>query len=217
MKVAAFFDMDKTLITKNGAKTWMMREYRLGHLGVGHLVRGTFHLLLNHFGIVNIEHAMRQAISTLKGLTEEEVIRATEEWFAEDMVPHAAPGAQAAVDGHKKQGHLTVLHTSSSPYASKCAVEHFGLDDFLCSTFEVVDGKLTGDFVPPLCYGEGKVGYAKEYAEREQIDLSASYFYTDSFTDLPMLLAVGHPMIVQPDPRLKREAERRGWPIVDWT
>ena len=217
MLTAAFFDMDKTLVTENGAKLWMLREYRLGHLGKGHLVRGTFHLLLYHFGIVNIDHAMRKAIATLKGLTEDEVRQATEEWFAEDMVPHAAPGAQAAVDGHREKGHRTVLHTSSSPYASKCAVDYFGLDDFLCSTFEVVDDRLTGDFVPPLCYGEGKVLYANEYAEREGVDLSASYFYTDSLTDLPMLLAVGHPMIVQPDPRLRREADRRGGPILDWS
>jgi phosphoserine phosphatase len=97
----------------------------------------------------------------------------------------------------------------------RCAVRTFALDDFLSSKFEVVDGRLTGRFEKPLCYHEGKVHYARRYAANHDIDLSKSYFYTDSNTDLPMLEAVGHPRIINPDPRLARIARKRDW-IIGW-
>jgi HAD superfamily hydrolase (TIGR01490 family) len=215
-KVAAFFDLDKTLVTANGGKLWMLREYRHGRISLWQVVRGLFYVLLYHFGIVDMDKAMGEAVSTLKGLDEADVRRRTEEWFAEEMAPKAAPGAPPVIDKHRAEGHLLVLHTGSSPYASKCAVELFGLDHFLSARFEVVDGLFTGNYIKPLCYAEGKVHYGRLFAKEHGVDLSQSYFYTDSLTDLPMLLAVGHPRIVNPDPRLRREAKRRGWPVLDW-
>ena len=65
-----------------------------------------------------------------------------------------------------------------------------------------------------MCYGEGKYHWARVYAEARGIDLARSYFYTDSYSDLPMLRRVGHPVIVNPDRRLRRLALQEGWPIV---
>jgi phosphoserine phosphatase len=64
--------------------------------------------------------------------------------------------------------------------------------------------------------GPGKVHWAEALGDRRQIDLAQSWFYTDSYTDLPMLERVGHRVVVNPDPRLKRAARRRGWPIENW-
>jgi phosphoserine phosphatase len=72
---------------------------------------------------------------------------------------------------------------------------------------------LTGQVVPPVCYGTGKVVWAERFAEEHGVDLSASYFYTDSITDLPLLERVAHPVAVNPDPRLRRLAQKRGWPV----
>jgi len=83
--------------------------------------------------------------------------------------------------------------------------------------YEVNDGRLTGEVIKPLCYGEGKVHYAEVLAAADGIDLDGSWFYTDSFTDLPMLERVGNPRIVNPDPRLRRLARQRDWPILDWS
>jgi HAD superfamily hydrolase (TIGR01490 family) len=217
VRTAAFFDLDKTLITENGARLWMQRERKLGRLGLGKVTQGLFFLLLYHFGIVDIEKAMRKAISTIKGMTLEEIRKETHDWYQEYMAPHAASGAMPAVEFHKQQGHMTVLLTSSSPYASECAVQQFGLDHAICSAYDVKNNRLTGDFLPPLCYGEGKITHACKFAEQHNVDLAQSYFYTDSISDLPMLEAVGYPQIVQPDPRLRREAKRRNWPILDWS
>ncbi len=75
-------------------------------------------------------------------------------------------------------------------------------------------GASPGRSCGPICYGDGKIYWAEQFAEAHGIDLARSYFYTDSVTDLPVLERVGHPRVVNPDPRLRRVAQRRGWPVV---
>ena len=67
-----------------------------------------------------------------------------------------------------------------------------------------------------VCYGEGKVKHAIAYAQKRGVSLDDCSFYTDSTADLAMLKAVGQPVVVNPDPRLMREAKAQGWEIVDW-
>jgi phosphoserine phosphatase len=67
--------------------------------------------------------------------------------------------------------------------------------------------------VPPVCYGQGKVVWAERFAAEWDVDLAASYFYTDSISDLPLLERVGHPIAVNPDTRLRRLARARRWPV----
>jgi phosphoserine phosphatase len=80
----------------------------------------------------------------------------------------------------------------------------------------VADGRFTGRVLEPVCYGLGKVHWAERLAERAAIDLDGSYFYTDSYSDLPMLQRVGHRVVVNPDPRLRRFARKAGWTVEAW-
>jgi len=80
----------------------------------------------------------------------------------------------------------------------------------------VRDGELTGSFNWPLCYGQGKRERAEALLRSLGARLEQTAFYTDSITDLPLLEAVGHPIVVNPDARLRRAAKRRGWLIEDW-
>jgi len=89
-----------------------------------------------------------------------------------------------------------------------------GIEHGICTNLVIRDGRFTGELVEPYCYGEGKIYWAERFASENGISLDDSYFYTDSYTDLPMLEKVGRPMIVNPDALLQAEAEKRGWPIV---
>ena len=215
---AAFFDLDRTLVTVNSGRLWMHREHRLGRINRRQVARGIYYLALYHFGLVNIDRAMGEALETVAGEREEDVRAWTHAWFEEEVLPHAAPGAWPYLEAHRAEGHPLILLTSSSPYASESAVAHFGLDHALSTEFEIgADGRFTGRVAPPVCYGEGKVVRAEALAERLNLDLDRSWFYTDSTTDLPMLERVGFPRPVDPDPRLRRQASRRGWPILSWS
>src|SRR5262249_60856224 len=93
------------------------------------------------------------------------------------------------------------------------AVE-FGMGLWIVNRLIVADGGLPGDAILPLCWGSGKPYWAQRFATDHEIDLQASYFYTDSITDLPMLSLIGHPRPVNPDRLLRRHAHRQGWPIL---
>src|SRR5215475_6350161 len=84
----------------------------------------------------------------------------------------------------------------------------------LVTQLVVREGRFTGEVIEPVCYGRGKVYWAERFAAEHGVELPRSYFYTDSITDLPVLDRVGHPRVVNPDPRLRRLAQRRGWQVL---
>jgi phosphoserine phosphatase len=95
---------------------------------------------------------------------------------------------------------------------------HLGVPDFLCTRLVVgPDDHFTGQIVEPPCFGPHKVTLAERWAAAHGVDLASSYFYSDSYTDRAMLFRVGHPVAVNPDPRLRRLAGQRGWPVEGWS
>ena len=91
-----------------------------------------------------------------------------------------------------------------------------GIAHVVCTVFEERDGLLTGLHVRPACAGNGKVTMAERFASEHDVDLGASYFYTDSHADMGLLERVGIPRVITPDRRLRRQARLRGWRIEDW-
>lgn len=215
-RVAALFDLDWTLLAVNSGALWVARERRVGRISARQHLRALLYLLAYRVNIIDMEHAMRQALQTVKGEREEVVRGWTREWYYEEVAGRVAPGARRALAAHRAAGHRLVLLSSTSPYEAECAVEHLGLDAAITSRYEVRGGVFTGAPELPICYGAGKVHHAEAFATRHGVDLAASFFYTDSASDLPMLRRVGNPRAVNPDLRLRLHAWRRGWPILDW-
>jgi HAD superfamily hydrolase (TIGR01490 family) len=169
-----------------------------------------------HLGFLDMEATLRAALVTIRGVEEREIREATREWWRAEVRPFLAPGARDVLEAHRRRGEPVVLLTSSSRYAAEMARADLALDDALFTAYEVRDGRFTGEPVAPICYGPGKVLAAEAWAEERGVDLRESSFYTDSYTDLPMLERVGRPFAVHPDPRLRVLARARGWPILDW-
>ena len=217
MKRAAFFDLDGTLLSANSGSLWMHRERRMGRLTPKQTIKGLFYIALYKVGFIDMEKVTVEALSTVAGEKETTLRRWTHAWFEEEVIPNVAPAAKSALAWHRSQGHPLVLLTSSSRYESEAATRYFGLDGFLSMGYEVRQGRFTGDVERPMCYGEGKVYHAERYSCDHGICLADSYFYSDSITDLPMLMRVAHPVAVNPDYRLRKRAETCGWPVMDWS
>ena len=86
----------------------------------------------------------------------------------------------------------------------------------LANSFVVEDGTFCGTSKKPLCFGEGKVVLAEQILEQLQCSFSEAFFYTDSFSDVPLLEKVAHPRVIAPDVRLSRYAKKKKWPILSW-
>lgn len=157
-----------------------------------------------------------KAIATGKGESYDALVGRTNSFYRNTVRKLFRPGALKAIESHRSAGDRVVLLTSSTHLLARLVSSELKLDGFLCNELEVEAGVLTGRTVGPLCYGPGKLTHAREEAERYHTLLSACAFYTDSFSDLPVLEAVGRPVAVNPDVRLKRHARRRGWEVFDW-
>src|SRR5581483_5455845 len=152
----------------------------------------------------------------MAGQDEDRFAMSVEAWVRDEVLPHVTDHARAAVRERREAGYRCALLTTSTPYAAWPVARAVGIDDVLSSRLEVRDGRFTGEVVEPLCYGQGKVAMAEQWARDHGIDLKASAFFTDSISDLPMLERVGEPIVVNPDPRLRLVALHRAWPIHRW-
>jgi HAD superfamily hydrolase (TIGR01490 family) len=212
-----FFDLDKTILSVNSGTLWVRREVALGHLSKRHALRAMTWLARYHFGFASAEAMVAEAVAHLAG-TEAAVLRArTERFFAEEVRQTYRPGALEAIRSHRAAGERLVMLTSSSNYLSCLVAEELGFDEVLCNHLEVdAAGRHTGRVVGGVCFGAGKLPHAQRSAAAHGGGLAGATFYTDSYSDLPVLEAVGHPVAVNPDPRLRRHALKRGWRVVDW-
>ena len=213
----AFFDLDKTLLAVNSGSLWIRRELALGHITRVQAMRATLWLARYHMGFVPMQDALVQAMSHLQGTDEQPIRERTIRFYEELVRSQYRPGALRAVEEHRSAGDRLVLLTSSSGYMAELVARDLGLDAILCNRLEVdAAGCYTGRPLGEVCFGEGKRSHAQAHAAEAGVPLSACAFYTDSYSDLPVMEVVGRPVAVHPDRRLRREALRRGWPVVDW-
>ena len=213
----AFFDMDKTLLAVNSGSLWIRRELALGHITRLQALHASLWLARYHLGFVSMKDALVQAISHLRGAREQPMRERTVLFYEEMVRFQYRPGALRALEEHRSAGDKLVLLTSSSGYLAELVARDLGLDAVLCNRFEVdAAGLYTGKPLGEVCFGEGKRFYAEACASETGVPLSACSFYTDSYSDLPVMEVVGRPVAVHPDRRLQREALRRGWPVVSW-
>ena len=216
-KVAVFFDFDHTLIDVNSGLLYAKFERRKGRVSLLILLRVAFWMVLYRLSIIDMEKAYRRALAHYRGHSDVDMATRAQDWFAEEVPSRLQPGARIALDYHRDQAHLGAVLTTSSCYVARCAAQYFNLDEGIGNSFSLdTEGCLDGDFNAPLCYGNGKIEWARRWAEPRGIALEDCYFYTDSYSDLPMLKVVAHPRVVNPDFRLRRVARKRGWPILDW-
>jgi len=216
IRSAAFFDLDGTLIAVNSGRLWLSRERAERRLSTRDAAKGLAYLAAYKLGVVDVRMALELAAAALRDQHEAEFDESIRDWYARVVSPLRAPLAAHAIERHRAAGHRLVLVTTSTSYQAAAAAEDFGLDDHLGTRFVVEEGRFTGKLVHPVPFGRGKVELAESYAAREGISLEHSYFYSDSITDLPLLARVGHPRVVNPDPRLALVARQRSIPVLDW-
>jgi HAD superfamily hydrolase (TIGR01490 family) len=215
-RVGAFFDIDNTVLEINSGRSWITYMRRTGKMGLVELVRSLGWLVQYRFGLLDFAAMAKRVASHYVGQHVAPLAKEVEEWFARVVAWAICREARDRIAEHRAKEHLPVLLTSATQFLTVPVARAVGVEHFLCTEIEVEDGVLTGRYIEPACYGPGKVARAEAFSAAHGIDLGKSFFYTDSFSDLPMLERVGEPRVVNPDPRLRRLAVERGWNIETW-
>lgn len=216
MSVAAFFDMDRTILNVSSGMLYVRYLVQTGRIRARDWMRISWWFLWYALGLIDFPQAMMRMLMMSSGEEEEPLREETDAWFAEWVAPHITEGAVQRIDEHRAQGHRLVVLSAATVYVVRPLAEQLNIPDYLCTHLEVEDGRFTGLLVEPVCFGPGKALLAEQFAARNDIDLGQSYFYSDGHEDVPMLESVGHPVVVNPDRRLRRLAKKRGWPVETW-
>jgi HAD superfamily hydrolase (TIGR01490 family) len=214
--ICAFFDMDRTLLRCNTGTQWIRFLRRRGEISTWKMLRAASWIARYKLSILDLEAVTRVATADMTGDLEAPMIEKTRLFFDEVVLSSIAPKAREQVELHRRQGHLLAILSSSTPYVTEPLARHLGIEHVLCTRVHVADGRFTGTHEVPACAGAGKVHWAERFARERDVDLDASFFYTDSYSDLPMLVRVGVPRVINPDTRLKRYARRAGWTMEIW-
>ena len=214
MKSCAFFDVDYTLLSKSSMLLYVNYMRQRGEYRFYELILGSFYLLQYKLNLLDFESVTEKVTLRYRGMREEEMIKNCQEWFEEVVRHHIYPQAIELIEEHRKRGDELCLLSAVTVYLAEPLSRYLGIEHYLCNRLEVEDGVFTGRLVRPFCYGEGKLAYAQKFAQEKGISLKDSYYYSDSITDLKVLEAFGHPVVVNPDRLLKKEAQKRGWKIL---
>lgn len=217
MKVeGAFFDVDKTVIAKASMMAFAPSFYREGLIGRRAVLRGLWmQLLYVRFGASPDQLAsIRESILSITAGWEQERVREIVADTLDTVIPPITYAeALTLIEEHRQAGRRVYLVSASPADIVEPLARHLGVTGALASVAAVgADGRYTGH-IERYAYGAGKADLMRAVAQRDGVELSRSYAYTDSATDVPMLEAVGHPVAVNPDRALRRLAESRGWEV----
>jgi len=215
---AAFFDLDKTIISKSSSLALSRPMYRAGMVTRGQLVRGAYAQLV--YALVGADERkmdrLKEGLLQLtKGWDRAEVERLVRDVIIDAIDPYVYQEALDLMALHRSEGRAVYIVSSSPEEVVRPLARHFGVAGVLATRARIVDGLYTGE-LEFYCAGEGKAEAVRSLAERVGVDLEHSYAYSDSIADLPMLEAVGHPVAVNPDKELRKQAEEREWDIRDF-
>lgn len=212
-RVAAFFDVDKTILAENSAALYLRALYERGEVDLRTVLSSLGSYVQYKVNLLNIDRFTERTVQRFTGQSEDVLRKEAEAWFGEFVLPVVYPEARRLVERHQERGDVVALVSGATKYVVDPLAEHLGVHHSLHTRMEVREGCFTGRVVQPVCVGEGKIYWLQQLIEREAIDLARSWFYTDSMSDLPLLELVGHPVAVNPDPLLYRTARRRRWPV----
>ena len=217
--VAAFFDLDKTVISRSSTLAFGLPFYRHGLISRSDAVRSVAAQVL--YRIAGAGHGQMERIRAFvcalsRGWPVDRVTDIVDRYLDELILPYIYEEARALIASHRDAGRDVIIVSTSGHEVVDPIAELLGADIVIATRMAVAEGCYTGE-IEFYAYGEAKATRVRELAAERGYRLPDCYAYSDSVTDLPLLQAVGHPYAVNPDRSLRRIARQRGWPVLEFT
>lgn len=216
---AAFFDLDKTIVSRSSSLALGRPLYRAGMVSRGQLMRGAYAqlvYLLIGADEDRMDRLKEGMLQLTKGWDRGQVERLVQDVMLDVIDPYVYQEALDLIAEHQAAGRRIYIVSSSPEEVVRPLARHFGVSGVIATRAQVgPDNRYTGE-LEFYAYGQQKADAIRALADRDDIDLSGCYAYTDSITDVPMLEVVGNPVAVNPDKELRHVAEEREWEIRDF-
>jgi HAD superfamily hydrolase (TIGR01490 family) len=215
---AAFFDLDRTVIKRSSVLALAPSFRRAGLISRVGLVKSAFWqivFVLRGASAETVRAAAEDGMKILNGFPVEKMQRIVGDAMEPVLRPLVYDEPLHLVQRHREQGERVYIVSATLQEIVEHIADDLGFDGAIGSTCEIVDGRYTGR-VLRAAHGQGKADAVRALAAEHGLDLDASTAYSDSYSDVPFLEAVGHPVAANPDKKLRRIAAERGWPVVDF-
>jgi fatty acyl-CoA reductase len=215
--IIAIFDLEGTIIASNVIEAYLWA--RLADLPRGQWageLADVLRKLPRYLGAEKRDRGefLRSFMRRYEGASEAGLHRIVHERLGDALLRRSHPEAVRQVRKHRAAGHRTILITGTVDLLVQPLAPLF--DEVVASRLHTRDGICTGFLEAPPLVGEARAAWLRRYAATVGADLTRSYAYGDSYSDRPLLEAVGHPVAVNPDPHLYRHARSRSWPVAAW-
>jgi HAD superfamily hydrolase (TIGR01490 family) len=218
-KVAAFFDIDNTII--RGASAFhlaqgLRRSGVFTSQDIAGFARRNFRFQLLGERQKDIDSTRSMSLDIIRGMSVAEAVSVGAQVYDEILAHRIYPGAKALLDSHREAGHEVWLVSATPVEIGELMATRFAATGALGTVAEHIDGFYTGRLVGDLLHGQAKADAVRALSAERGFDLAACYAYGDSIADVPILSSVGHPCGINPDRRLRAYCARHAWPVHEF-
>ena len=212
--IAAIFDFDGTLIAGYSALDVAQARILRGDVNARELMGMASLAARGALGLAGFKDLIAFIAANWRGRQEHDLMKEGERLFKARIADRVFPEMKRRVEAHRAKGHTLIVASSATPFQVEPAAKFLGIDNVLCTRFEVIDGRMTGKPLDAPLWGEGKADAVKAFARKHRIDLKRSYAYADGNEELPLMMSVANPRPTNPQPNLERAARAHKWPIL---
>jgi len=216
MNSIVFFDIDHTIVNGSTGLFVLSQMRREKQISPNDFQKAIYYALLYKIGMLPYEQAIRWIYQVCGKIGIDELIRTTDIVYEKYVLPNIFSEAIDAIESYRNEGIFICLATASSDYIANKIKVQVKADHFICNKSKIRDDHLTDELSHPICYGIGKKILAQQVAYEMGLNLRECIFYSDSITDLPLLAAVGKPVIANPHRMANWYKRLKNYGVVQW-
>jgi len=210
------FDVDYTVVRKTTTEYFLLAAMREGIIRFSQVSRLPFDWIKYKLAKPDMDFIER-TVKKLAGIEKADLLRVSVKCFEKRVKPNIYTDAAKLIKDALVKKDRVIFATSSFDFIIKPLEEYFGIEGSVACELEYVNGKTTGNLVGHSSFGQNKKKAAEIWLEKNGYKKEDVSFYSDSYTDIPLLEYCGNPVAVNPDGILAGEAKKRGWKILRFT
>lgn len=212
--VLAFFDLDGTLLDGTNGNMYAKLMFKSGKMPARGMLWVLWYTILYKLNRLPRIDVYKKVLDIMGQYTAIEMIEMMDVGFDEMIMPRLYKEGADLVREHNEKGHVTVVATAAGEYVAERVRAQLGARDIIATPIPIKGDHMTSELLGPMSFMEGKLKMAEDLCAKYGAELKDCYFYSDSASDLPLLEAVGHPVMVNPQLKLRSSTRGRGWPVL---